>query len=87
MPQKMELLVGQVADCDDLILAWDGDFLQGTPFNVAIMKRYIALLTGILSMYSVVHIQAKLDASPDQTMFDPTAGDTPSTEPPNVRKS
>mmetsp|Transcript_11199 Transcript_11199/g.24619 ORF Transcript_11199/g.24619 Transcript_11199/m.24619 type:complete len:126 (+) Transcript_11199:114-491(+) len=32
MPQKMDLLRGQAPGADDIILAWDGEFMNSAPF-------------------------------------------------------
>ena len=65
IPQKMELIVGHVAGGGDLVIAWDGEFLQGDPFNIAITSHHLALTTTTLTMYSVDHIHAELDSHPD----------------------
>ena len=33
MPQKMDIPMGQAPGGDDLVLAWDGEFILGSPFN------------------------------------------------------
>ena len=43
MPQKMELLIGQVEGWNDLIIA-------GDPFNVAITSQHLALSTATLTV-------------------------------------
>ena len=67
---------------DDLVLVWDEEFLQGDPFNVAITSQHnLALATATLTVYSVDHIHAKLDAHPDQIRFEPPADSVANTEP------